>query len=106
MKNNKIEDIIRKGMEDGKIYEQINAELKVAGSNVRLVEGKEGGWTEQEMKEGFVASEGKNNPVQRSLDMSRKIEFANTVQTQYVSGNKYEIHYNQDGYAVKAVHIG
>lgn len=106
MKNNKIEEIIRKGIENGKTYAQINAELEAAGSNVRLVEGKEGGWTEQEMKEGFIDSKEKPATVQRSLDMGRKIEFAGTVQVQYVSGSKYEVHYNEDGYATKAVHVG
>lgn len=106
MKNNKIEEIIRKGIENGKTYTQINAKLEAAGSTVRLVEGKEGSWTEQEMKEGFVDSKEKPVPVQRSLDMGRKIEFAGTVQVQYVSGSKYEVYYNKDGYATKAVHVG
>lgn len=64
----KFAEIIERGQEDGKSYEEINAELKAAGADFHLDDqGRVAGWTEQEMREGFrpgeekpmIASDGK-----------------------------------------------
>ena len=56
---NKIyENIITVGKQNGKPIEAINAELKNAGANFHLnPDGGVSGWTEQEMKEGFIPGE-------------------------------------------------
>lgn len=51
-------DIINEGKATGKTIEAINAELKAAGANFHLTpDGGIAGWTEQEMKEGFIPAE-------------------------------------------------
>lgn len=98
----KFTEIITKGLEDGKTYEEINAELKEAGATFCLdVDGKAPGWTEAEMAEGFKPG-APAKKVQRELDMSRKVEFAGTVQVQCIPGGKFEVTYDEDGYARKA----
>lgn len=95
-------DIITKGQKDGKTYEEINAELKAAGANFHLdADGKTAGWSEAEIAEGFKPGEPAKK-AQRELDMSRKVEFAGTVQIQRIPGGKFEVTYDEDGYAKKA----
>lgn len=53
------------------------------------------------MYKGFRVGEPAQE-VQRQVDMSRKPEFAGTVQTQRVAGGIFEVTYNEDGYAKKA----
>ena len=51
-------DIINEGKAAGKTIEAVNAELKAAGANFHLTpDGGIDGWTEQEMKEGFIPAE-------------------------------------------------
>jgi len=51
-------DIINEGKKQGAPVEAINAELKAAGANFHLnPDGSVAGWTEQEMKEGFIPAE-------------------------------------------------
>lgn len=54
--------IINEGKAAGKSVEAINAELEAAGANFYLdPNGRVSGWTEQEMKEGFIPA--KEEPV-------------------------------------------
>lgn len=54
----KYAEIITEGKKNGKTIETVNAELKAAGANFHLnPDGYIVGWTEQEMKEGFVPAE-------------------------------------------------
>lgn len=54
----KFAEIINEGKKTGKTVEAINAELKAAGANFHLdADGKVAGWTENEMKEGFIPAE-------------------------------------------------
>lgn len=51
-------DIINEGKKQGAPVEAINAELKAAGANFHLnPDGGVAGWTEDEMREGFVPAE-------------------------------------------------
>ena len=51
-------EIITEGKAAGKSIEEINKELKEAGANFHLnPDGGVAGWTEQEMKEGFIPAE-------------------------------------------------
>lgn len=54
----KFAEIINEGCKSGKTIEAINAELKAAGADFHLnPDGGAAGWTEQEMKEGFIPAE-------------------------------------------------
>lgn len=54
----KFAEIINEGKKQGAPVEAINAELKAAGANFHLnPDGGVAGWTEQEMKEGFIPAE-------------------------------------------------
>lgn len=46
-----------------------------------------------------------SEPAQKELDMKRKMEFANTVQVQWIHGGKFEVKYDEDGYAVSATRV-
>ena len=54
----KYAEIITEGKKNGKTIAEINAELKAAGATFHLnPDGGVSGWTEQEMKEGFIPAE-------------------------------------------------
>ncbi len=54
----KYAEIITEGKKNEKTIEEINAELKAAGATFHLnPDGGVAGWTEQEMKEGFIPAE-------------------------------------------------
>lgn len=101
----KFENIITEGKRKGKTVDEINAELKAAGATFHLssLEGN-GVWTEQEMKEGFIPGAPAQD-AQRELDMSRKMEFAGTKQIQWIPGGKFEVEYDANGYAKRAVKV-
>lgn len=51
-------DIINEGKKNGKTIDEINEALKEAGANFHLnPDDGVAGWTEQEMKEGFIPAE-------------------------------------------------
>ena len=59
----KYAEIITEGKKNGKTIAEINAELKTAGANFHLnPDGGVAGWTEDEMREGFIpaADDGKD----------------------------------------------
>ena len=54
----KYAEIITEGKKNGKTIEEINEALKEAGATFHLnPDGGVAGWTEQEMKEGFIPAE-------------------------------------------------
>lgn len=104
------ENIINEGKKNGKRLSEINAELKAAGATFHLdykmcEDGPVTGWTEAEMAEGFVEPAEEPKPVQRRVDMSRRPEFAGTVQEQKVLGVTYKVTYNDLGYATRATRM-
>lgn len=99
-------DIINEGKKQGAPVEAINAELKAAGANFHLnPDGGVDGWTEQEMKEGFIPAEEKPKDAQRTVDMRRREDLAGTKQIQWIPGGKFEVTYDEDGYAKSAVRV-
>lgn len=101
----KFAEIINEGKKHGKTIETINKELKEAGANFHLnPDGSVAGWTEQEMNEGFIPGAPAQD-AQRELDMSRKMEFAGTKQIQWIPGGKFEVEYDANGYAKRAVKV-
>lgn len=104
---NKIyEDIINEGKKQGAPVEAINAELKAAGANFYLnPDGGVAGWTEQEMKEGFIPAETEPEALPQTLDTHRREDLAGTVQIQRIVGATYEVTYDEDGYFIKASRV-
>lgn len=103
----KFADIINEGLKAGKTIDEINAELKEAGANFHLdPDGKESGWTEEEMAEGFNPPTEPVTPVVHLHDCFGKNEdkAGQTVRTWTAEG-RYDITYNERGYAVKAVRV-
>ena len=75
----KYAEIINEGKATGKSIEEINAELKAAGATFHLnPDGGVAGWTEQEMKEGFIPAEddGKDGIYKIASD-GKPIRFSN-----------------------------
>lgn len=84
--------------------EEANKALAEIGCDLTLdVIEEEGNWTAEEMEQGFRHVEPSAVKPLKKVDLSRKPEFAGTVQYQIVRGTKYAVHYDDIGYAVKAV---
>ena len=99
-------DIINEGKKQGAPVEAINAELKAAGANFHLnPDGGVDGWTEAEMAEGFIPAEEKPKDAQRTVDMRRREDLASTKQIQWIPGGKFEVEYDELGYAKSAVRV-
>ena len=102
----KFAEIINEGKKQGAPVEAINAELKEAGANFHLnPDGGVANWTEQEMKEGFIPAEKEPEDAQRTVDMRRREDLAGTKQIQWIPGGKFEVEYDELGYAKSAVRV-
>ena len=98
----KYADIINEAKKNGKTIEEINKLLKEAGANFHL---NAEGWTEAEMAEGFIPAEEKPKDAQRTVDMRRREDLAGTKQIQWIPGGKFEVEYDELGYAKSAVRV-
>lgn len=102
----KYAEIITEGKKQGAPVEAINAELKAAGANFHLnPDGGTAGWTEAEMAEGFIPAEEEPKDAQRTVDMRRREDLAGTKQIQWIPGGKFEVEYDELGYAKSAVRV-
>ena len=102
----KYAEIITEGKKQGAPVEAINAELKAAGANFHLnPDGGTAGWTEAEMAEGFIPAEEEPKDAQRTVDMRRREDLAGTKQIQWIPGGKFEVTYDEDGYARSTVRV-
>ena len=104
---NKIyENIINEGKKQGAPVEAINAELKEAGANFHLnPDGGVAGWTEDEMRDGFIPAEKDPEALPQTLDTRRREDLAGTVQIQRIVGATYEVTDDEDGYFIKASRV-
>lgn len=103
----KFENIITDGKRKGKTVEEINKELKAAGANFHLnPDGYIVGWTEQEMKEGFIPAKEEPADVRHLHDYMRHdiAKAGLTVRVETPEGT-YDITWNEDGNPVKAVRV-
>lgn len=99
------ENIINEGKKNGKTIEAINVELKEAGANFHLnPDGGVAGWSDKEMAEGFLPGEPAKD-AQRTVDMRRREDLAGTKQIQCIPGGKFEVEYDELGYAKSAVRV-
>ena len=103
----KFAEIINEGKAAGKSIEAINAELEAAGANFYLnPDGGVAGWTEQEMKEGFIPAEEEPFDVKHMYDYF-SYNPANAGQTIRVTAPEgtYDITWDEDGHPEKAVRV-
>lgn len=101
----KYAEIITEGKKNGKTIAEINAELKAAGATFHLnPDGGVAGWTDKEMTEGFLPGEPAKD-AQRTVDMRRREDLAGTKQIQWIPGGKFEVEYDELGYAKSAVRV-
>lgn len=101
------ENIINEGKATGKPIEAINAELKEAGANFHLnPDGGVAGWTEDEMREGFIPAETEPEDVKHLHDyMRRDPAKANTEEEVWTPEGHYRITFDEDGHPEKAVRV-
>ncbi len=106
MENMKATEIIQQGLAHGESYELINERLKQAGFDFHLEKSRPEGWTEEEMKSGFIPADSETPDARHLADlMKRDMQNANKeIQVSCAEGN-YKITYDADGHAVKAVRI-
>lgn len=105
---NKIyENIITGGKQNGKLIEAINAELKEAGANFHLnPDGGVAGWTEDEMREGFIPAEKEPADVRHLHDYMRYdvTKAGQAVRVETPEGT-YDITWDEGGHPEKAVRV-
>lgn len=82
--------------------EAANIALDEIGAGYRLEPKATGGWTEEEMEQGFRHVEPAEALPERP-DMSRKQELAGQTIIQRTKRSTYAVTYDEFGYAVKAV---
>lgn len=105
------ENIINEGKKNGKTMSEINEELKAAGATFHLdykmcEDGPVTGWTEAEMKEGFVEPETPPEKVKKLHDyMKFDKSKAGTEETVSTPTGKYKITWDEMGHPIKAVRV-
>ena len=103
----KFAEIINEGKKNGKTIEAVNKELKAAGANFHLnADGAVPGWTEQEMKEGFIHVETEPADVKHLHDYMRyDVTMAGqTVRVETPEGT-YDVTWDEGGHPEKAVRV-
>lgn len=103
----KIAAIINEGKKQGAPVEAINAELKAAGANFHLnPDGGVAGWTEDEMREGFIPAEKEPEDVKHLHDVMRydTEKAGETLRIQCAEG-VYDVTWDVYGHPEKAVRI-
>lgn len=109
--NKTYENIINEGKKNGKKLSEINAELKAAGATFHLdytmtPNGPQTGWSEQEMKEGFIPSEKEPEDVRHLHDYMRHDteKAGETLRIQCAEG-VYDVTWDVYGHPEKAVRV-
>nr|DAI83081.1 MAG TPA: hypothetical protein [Caudoviricetes sp.] len=105
---NKIyENIINEGKKNGESIEVINTKLKEAGATFHLnPDGGVAGWTEDEMREGFIPAETEPEDVKHLHDyMKFNPAKANTEEEVWVPEGHYRITFDEGGHPEKAVRV-
>lgn len=106
MYNIKAIEIIHQGLAHGESYELINERLKQAGYDLHLEKSRPEGWTEEEMKSGFIPADSEMPDALHLADLMKRavMNADKEIQVSCAEGI-YKITYDADGYAVKAVRI-
>ena len=104
---NSITEIIRAYTEGNASLKETNAALEAAAAGFHLSPREETGWTEAEMREGFIqppAGEAKKAKPD-GPDMRRRVDLAGKNVIQATKMGLYGVTYDEDGYAVAAKSI-
>lgn len=105
---NKIyENIINEGKKNGESIEVINTKLKEAGATFHLnPDGGVAGWTEDEMREGFIPAEKEPEDARHLHDYMRYdvTKAGQTVRVETPEGT-YDITWDKGGHPEKAVRV-
>lgn len=103
----KFAEIINEGKKQGAPVEAINAELKAAGANFYLdPDGRPSGWTEDEMREGFVPVEKEPEDVKHLHDITRyDTEKAGETRRIQCAEGVYDVTWDVYGHPEKAVRV-
>lgn len=97
-------EIIRQGIANGDSYAVINKRLADAGFNLKLVPRENNGWTDQEMKEGFIPANSETPDAVHLADlMKRDISMAGQEKVMWCKDGQYKITWDENGHAIKAV---
>lgn len=99
-----ISEIMEKYNAGKMTLEEANTELKEAGAPFHLEGGRDGGWTEQEMAEGFIPGK-KAEVLPDKVVMKRCKELAGQTVVQRTKRGRYEVTYDNLGCVKKAVHL-
>lgn len=103
----KFAEIINEGKKNGKSIEEINDALEAAGANFFIDPNvRTAGWTEDEMREGFIPAETEPADVRHLHDYMRyDVTKANqTVRVETPEGT-YDITWDEGGHPEKAVRV-
>lgn len=98
-----ITEIIRQGFANGDSYEVINKRLADGGFNLKLIPRENGGWDENEVKEGFKEGEPAKDVVSLADLMKRDVSMAGQEKVMWCKEGQYKITWDENGYAIKAV---
>lgn len=103
----KFAEIINEGKKQGAPVEAINAELEAAGANFYLdPNGRVSGWTEQEMKEGFIPAEKEPEDAKHLHDVMRyDTEKAGETRRIQCAEGVYDVTWDVYGHPEKAVRV-
>ena len=107
MKNN-INETMSKYTAGEITLEQANEELKAAGAGFHLVHMTEEERTAQKQREdeeGFIPATEEAEVLPKTPDMRRRKELAGQVVRQRTKAGRYDVTYDEDGYAVKAKRV-
>lgn len=101
------ENIINEGKKNGKSIEEINDALEAAGANFFIDPNvRTAGWTEDEMREGFIPAEKKPEDVKHLHDVMRydTEKAGETLRIQCAEG-VYDVTWDVYGNPEKAVRV-
>lgn len=100
-------NIINEGKKNGESIEVINTKLKEAGANFHLnPDGGVAGWTEDEMREGFIPAEKEPEDVKHLHDVMRydTEKAGETLRIQCAEG-VYDVTWDVYGHPKKVVRV-
>ena len=104
MANKIFDDILAKWTNGELTDAEANNKLEAAGANFRVDSAKiTDGWTEAEMREGFLPGEKKEHL--RLDNMPRRKDLAGMTVIQTIMGLHYYVTYNDRGYVEKAAKV-
>ena len=108
MKNN-INETMSKYTAGEKTLEETNEALKEAGVTefhlAPLTEEELAAKRERENEEGFIPATEEAEVLPKTPDMRRRKELAGQVVRQRTKAGRYDVTYDEDGYAVKAKRV-